>query len=184
MVCPSTTVSCPVGLEELWINMDRWSFGGNRLQIKAETHVLADVQTQLEAVGKAVSGAEISPKLKAKQDLLSLLIANEQMRLTVWLFPLDNKKHRFSSGSQSNTLSDVSTVYFCITISCADEGEGCCNCVLENGLVREPGHRRPSHQAFPVSTPGHGGPLAGLELSPQGLGCPRRARDSTWRSVT
>lgn len=89
--------------------MDRWSFGGNRLQIKAETHVLADVQAQLELIGKVTSVAEISAKLKAKQDLLSLLIANEQTRLMVWLFPLDNKKHRFGGGSQSNTLPDVST---------------------------------------------------------------------------
>jgi len=90
----------------------QWSFGGNRLQIKAETHVLADVQTQLEAMGKVASVAEISSKLKAKQDLLSLLIANEQTRLMVWLFPLDNKKHRFSSASQSNTLADAAAIAY------------------------------------------------------------------------
>ncbi|KAI8935711.1 hypothetical protein NX059_007232 [Plenodomus lindquistii] len=86
----------------------QWSFGGNRLQIKAETHVLMDVQAQLEAIGKVASAADVGAKLKAKQDLLSLLIANEHTRLMVWLFPLDNKKHRFSGGSNSNILPDVS----------------------------------------------------------------------------
>ena len=167
-----------------WINMNRWSFGGNRLQIKAETHVLADVQTQLEAMGKVASVAEISSKLKAKQDLLSLLIANEQTRLMVWLFPLDNKKHRFSSASQSNTLADVSTSYFCVTQCSGLISVGCRNRVLEDRLGREPGNCRPSYQAFPVSASAHRGPLAGLELPPQGLRYPRRAGDSTWQSVT
>ncbi|KAH9867339.1 hypothetical protein IAQ61_007931 [Plenodomus lingam] len=85
----------------------QWSFGGNRLQIKAETHVLMDVQAQLEAVSKLTAAADIGAKLKAKQDLLSLLIANEHTRLMVWLFPLDNKKHRFSGGSHSNVLPDA-----------------------------------------------------------------------------
>ncbi|KAF9730815.1 hypothetical protein PMIN06_009193 [Paraphaeosphaeria minitans] len=86
-----------------------WSFGGNRLQIKAETHVLADVQAYLEVVGKTGTITEGSMRsLKAKQDLLSLLISNEQTRLMVWLFPLDyGKKHHFTSGQHSKTLADV-----------------------------------------------------------------------------
>jgi len=102
-------VSCPRIVCNLRTDEHRWSFGGNRLQIKAETHVLADVQAQLEAVGKVSTAADIGSKLKAKQDLLSLLIANEQTRLMVWLFPLDyGKKHHFTSGSHRNTLPDVS----------------------------------------------------------------------------
>lgn len=89
---------------------NRWSFGGNRLQIKAETHVLADIQAYLEVVSKAGDVSEGSLKsLKGKQDLLSLLISNEQTRLMVWLFPLDyGKKHHFTSGQHSKTLADVS----------------------------------------------------------------------------
>lgn len=91
-------------------NNSRWSFGGNRLQIKAETHVLADVQANLEILGKLTLTADSAPKhLKAKQDLLSLLITNEQTRLTVWLFPLDyGKKHHFTSGHAKSGLLDVS----------------------------------------------------------------------------
>ncbi|KAH9860737.1 hypothetical protein J1614_012069 [Plenodomus biglobosus] len=85
----------------------QWSFGGNRLQIKAETHVLMDVQAQLEIIGKVAAAADVGAKLKAKQDLLSLLIVNEHTRLMVWLFPLDNKKHRFSGGSHINVLPDT-----------------------------------------------------------------------------
>jgi phosphatidylinositol 4-kinase len=78
------------------------------LQIKAETHVLADVQAQLDVIGKFATAADIGSKLKAKQDLLSLLISNEQTRLTVWLFPLDySKRHHLTSGRNNNTLPDV-----------------------------------------------------------------------------
>jgi phosphatidylinositol 4-kinase len=86
----------------------QWSFGGNRLQIKAETHVLADVQAQLDIIGKVTTGADVGAKLKAKQDLLSLLLSNEQTRLMVWLFPLDyGKKHHFTAGRHNNTLPDT-----------------------------------------------------------------------------
>jgi phosphatidylinositol 4-kinase len=86
-----------------------WSFGGNRLQIKAETHVLSDVQSYLDVVSKA-SGAELTTmkSLQGKQELLSLLLANEQTRLMVWLFPLDyQKKHHFTSGQHSKTLAET-----------------------------------------------------------------------------
>jgi phosphatidylinositol 4-kinase len=94
----------------IYTNHIRWSFGGNRLQIKAETHVLSDVQSYLEVVGKAGNTPEEALKsLKAKQDLLSLLISSEQTRLMVWLFPLDyGKKHHFTSGQHSKTMLDVS----------------------------------------------------------------------------
>jgi phosphatidylinositol 4-kinase len=106
MVCQSATVRIQ-SHQRLISNEDRWSFGGNRLQIKAETHVLADVQAQLDVIGKLTT-ADIGSKLKAKQDLLSLLIANEQTRLMVWLFPLDyGKKHYFTSGSHKHILPDV-----------------------------------------------------------------------------
>jgi hypothetical protein len=64
----------------------------------------------VEVVGKTGTVAEGSLRsLKAKQDLLSLLISNEQTRLMVWLFPLDyGKKHHFTSGQHSKTLTDVS----------------------------------------------------------------------------
>jgi phosphatidylinositol 4-kinase len=89
----------------------RWSFGGNRLQIKAETHVLSDIQAYLPIVMNVGTKTEGSLKsLKGKQDLFSLLLANEQTRLMVWLFPLDyEKKHHFISGQHSKTLTEVCT---------------------------------------------------------------------------
>ncbi|KAF2730403.1 hypothetical protein EJ04DRAFT_579874 [Polyplosphaeria fusca] len=86
-----------------------WSFGGNRLQIKAETHVLSDIQSHLQMLPHAgVSGTSALKALKAKQDLLSLLLSNEQTRLMVWLFPLDyEKKHHFTSGQHSKTMTDA-----------------------------------------------------------------------------
>ncbi|KAF2094163.1 hypothetical protein NA57DRAFT_47196, partial [Rhizodiscina lignyota] len=77
-----------------------WSFGGNRLQIKAETHLLTDVQNALkmvQTVGSRPLGS--LPSLQQKQELLSMLLADEQTRLMVWLFPLDyHSKHHFTSG--------------------------------------------------------------------------------------
>ena len=68
-----------------------WSFGGNRLQIKAEASILADVLTALsmtEHIGLMTS--KTRKTLQPKQDLLRLLIESERTRLSVWLFPLGN----------------------------------------------------------------------------------------------
>ncbi|KAF2749622.1 phosphatidylinositol 4-kinase-like protein STT4 [Sporormia fimetaria CBS 119925] len=82
-----------------------WSFGGNRHQIKAETHVLSDIQSSLQAL----SSVGASRTIMAKQELLSLLLANEQTRLMVWLFPLTyEKKHYFTSGQHHKGMPDAS----------------------------------------------------------------------------
>jgi phosphatidylinositol 4-kinase len=90
-------------------NPPNWSYGGNRLQVKAETHLLADVQLALERtahIGLEAHGARKS--LEPKQDLLTLLLGNEQTRLLVWLFPLDyEKKHHFTTSHHSRAPSDV-----------------------------------------------------------------------------
>jgi phosphatidylinositol 4-kinase len=71
--------------------------------------VLADIQASLQSV--ANFGAPAGPALKSlqsKQELLSALLANEQTRLMVWLFPLTyEKKHHFTSGQHSKGLVDV-----------------------------------------------------------------------------
>lgn len=73
---------------------------------------MTDVQLQLEALGKTASVVDSASKqVKAKQDLLSLLIASEQTRLSVWLHPLENnKKHFFTSGHAKGGLPDVSNI--------------------------------------------------------------------------
>ncbi|RDW74087.1 phosphatidylinositol 4-kinase-like protein [Coleophoma crateriformis] len=70
-----------------WFNFaPRWSFGGNRLQLKAETRLLAEVAAELTL--DSFIGQRATPSLVAKRDLLCLLLDNEQIRLTVWLFPM------------------------------------------------------------------------------------------------
>ncbi|KAI9841455.1 MAG: phosphatidylinositol-4- kinase [Sclerophora amabilis] len=80
----------------------RWSFGGNRLQIKAETHLLADVVAALQTVASIGSeaGYNLNP-LQAKQDLLLMLLENEQTRLMVWLFPLDHDRRQYFSSTNA-----------------------------------------------------------------------------------
>ncbi|KAI4119799.1 MAG: hypothetical protein LQ345_000358 [Seirophora villosa] len=83
----------------------RWSFGGNRLQIKAESRLIADVELALKAVAN-VGAERIGPllPLSRRQDLLQLLLENEQMRLVVWLYPLDHeRRHIFSTGHVGKT---------------------------------------------------------------------------------
>jgi phosphatidylinositol 4-kinase len=71
----------------------KWSFGGNRLQIKAEYFLLGDLQAALEKVAHIGRDTISSRKsLQSKQDLLSILLASEQTRLIVWLYPLDSDK--------------------------------------------------------------------------------------------
>jgi phosphatidylinositol 4-kinase len=89
-------------------NPPRWSYGGNRLQIKAEKHLLDDVQlalTKVEKVGQEPTGSRKS--LQQKASLLQILLSDEIARLTVWLFPLDNeKKHHFRVGHHHPSVSD------------------------------------------------------------------------------
>ena len=70
--------------------MIRWSFGGNRIQMKAECQVLTDVEHALDAVariGATATSSTLGP-LALKQDLLVKLLQHERARLQVWLFPL------------------------------------------------------------------------------------------------
>jgi phosphatidylinositol 4-kinase A len=89
----------------------RWSFGGNRLQIKAEDKVLSDVVLALRSVtpiGAAGSGPYKS--LQAKQDLLQILLENERSRLRVWLFPLEQERKHFIPNLNGKSNSDHTEV--------------------------------------------------------------------------
>ncbi|RDL34611.1 Phosphatidylinositol 4-kinase STT4 [Venustampulla echinocandica] len=67
----------------------RWSFGGNRLQLKAETRLLAEVSVALKNIQMVVeTPTPLSKSLQAKEDLLQILMESEQTRLNVWLYPL------------------------------------------------------------------------------------------------
>lgn len=87
----------------------RWSYGGNRLQLKAEVRLLADVQNALKAISSffAKTAGNIR-SLAIKQDLLQLLIEDEQTRLIVWLYPLDHeRRHVFSTGNSGKVPTNA-----------------------------------------------------------------------------
>jgi phosphatidylinositol 4-kinase len=79
-----------------------WSFGGNRLQIKAEVRLMADVEAALNAVTSiGSSSTKTLLALETKQDLLIRLLEHEHTRLQVWLFPTDQAKRRLFSLHRS-----------------------------------------------------------------------------------
>jgi hypothetical protein len=82
----------------------RWSFGGNRLQLKAEMRLMADVAAALQSV-RNVGFKSVGPlnSLLPEEELLNVLLENEQSRLAVWLNPLGG-----DSGPMPKDPSDVS----------------------------------------------------------------------------
>ena len=73
----------------------RWTFGGNRLQVKAECDLLGDVESALLHVNDiGAIATDTLPTLSVRQDLLRRLLEHEKARLQVWLFPLGrDSKH-------------------------------------------------------------------------------------------
>ena len=96
-------------LRNLWLTFCRWSFGGNRLQIKAETRLIGDVLSALGTIAPIGSNdTKTLFSLSAKQEVLALLLNDEQMRLQVWLTPLDHESKRlFALGSSNATVNVV-----------------------------------------------------------------------------
>ncbi|KAM5451275.1 Phosphatidylinositol 4-kinase stt4 [Microsporum audouinii] len=86
----------------------RWSFGGNRLQLKAEDQVLHDIESMLETVSwKEVVDSKSRKSLQMKHDLLLILIGNERSRLKVWLSPLDHeRKSSFFYGTANKSVTE------------------------------------------------------------------------------
>ncbi|KAJ5898628.1 hypothetical protein N7504_008916 [Penicillium tannophilum] len=89
----------------------RWSFGGNRLQIKAEDKILGDVVSNLRSVADIASQSHGAYKsLQAKQELTQILIENERSRLRVWLFPLEpERKHHMPSLGGKHTTDSITS---------------------------------------------------------------------------
>ncbi|CAK4015158.1 Phosphatidylinositol 4-kinase stt4 [Lecanosticta acicola] len=82
----------------------RWSFGSNRLQLKAETKLLNDVSNMfrdLSGIGSRVGRS--LPGLQHKQELLLHLISHEIGRLTVWIAPLEQSKGLLSGSHEDAT---------------------------------------------------------------------------------
>jgi phosphatidylinositol 4-kinase A len=89
----------------------KWSFGGNRLQLKAETRLLADVSQALKSV--PITGnipVPLSKSLQAKESLLQVLMESEHTRLTVWLYPLGEPPE--ISNQKSRGPTEVRLLHF------------------------------------------------------------------------
>ena len=87
----------------------RWSYGSNRLQLKAEVKVLNDVSALLRDLG-AVGAKPTSSlaSLQPKQELLQQLIAHETGRLGVWISPLGTSSaSAVATATASGTVKDT-----------------------------------------------------------------------------
>ncbi|EPS43151.1 hypothetical protein H072_2952 [Dactylellina haptotyla CBS 200.50] len=65
----------------------RWSYGGSRMQLKAESAIMKEVAQAVQSL-TAVGNANVKG-LELKQELLLLLLENEQARVTTWISPLE-----------------------------------------------------------------------------------------------
>ncbi|KAG8624207.1 hypothetical protein KVT40_009183 [Elsinoe batatas] len=74
-----------------FVHAPRWSFGGNKLQVKAELKLLADSIAAIENFATVnASSSSARRSLQQRQELLLVLIRSEIYRLGVWLTPLDS----------------------------------------------------------------------------------------------
>lgn len=90
-------------------NPPLWSYGSNKLQLKAEIKLLSDVAhalSRLASIGSRSTGALAS--LQSKQDLLHHLLALESNRLSVWINPLGSDARAITGpGAQSQATRDT-----------------------------------------------------------------------------
>ena len=93
-----------------WFAMPpKWSYGSNRLQVKAELKVINDVSSRLTELGPIGAKATLAlSSLRPKQDLLQLLLAHEMGRLWVWISPLGNENRSLVPlGTHGSNVSDT-----------------------------------------------------------------------------
>ncbi|VDB90811.1 Bgt-5058, partial [Blumeria graminis f. sp. tritici] len=96
-----------------------WSFGGNRLQLKAESRLLTDVAAALRTVElkSDAASASLLKVIQSKEALLHALIESEKLRIGVWLHPLNYTQNGqtltyASKGvSEANLLGLVRTAW-------------------------------------------------------------------------
>src|SRR5690606_7295368 len=73
-------------------NNPQWSYGGNRIQIKAEISIMSAIVTILQRTTPQNASPIRKAELISKQSLLVMLLESEISRLTTWLYPLDSKR--------------------------------------------------------------------------------------------
>jgi phosphatidylinositol 4-kinase len=94
-----------------------FTFGGNRLQLKAEAKLLADVSAGLESVRNiGAKNPHTLKRLRDKEELLFVLLENEQSRLWVWLDPwTEAKDSQFGEPSEADLSRLVKKAWFVST---------------------------------------------------------------------
>lgn len=94
-----------------WFAMPpRWSFGSNRLQVKAEVKIMNDVMSLLRSLGdiSARAGRPLA-SLHSKQELFFRLMEQEVGRLTVWIAPLGSEsKGALALDPNASNVKDAS----------------------------------------------------------------------------
>ncbi|KAL1304624.1 hypothetical protein AAFC00_003589 [Neodothiora populina] len=87
-----------------------WSYGSNKLQIKAEVQLISDVLVALQQTSNIVGkpAAPLQP-LNLKQELLAYLLTNEAARLSVWISTLGdpNPPAWLSTNVNEATISNL-----------------------------------------------------------------------------
>jgi phosphatidylinositol 4-kinase A len=125
----------------------RWSFGGNRLQLKAEMRLMADVAAALLNV-RPIGLKSVGPltSLLAKEELLTVLLENEQTRLAVWLNPLGG-----GTNSIHKDPSDVSLLVLLDPFVDADINSGHTFKCIKDRLGRQPLYSSTSDEEIPLA---------------------------------
>jgi phosphatidylinositol 4-kinase len=76
--------------------------------LKSETRLLTDVSNALNNVQMiGDKQTALIKSLKAKEDLLQALIESEQVRLSVWLYPLSELRDISSPATGSKASTEV-----------------------------------------------------------------------------
>jgi phosphatidylinositol 4-kinase A len=86
----------------------KWSFGSNLLQMKTEIRLISDVLAALQQV--SFIGAQTVGNVKSlqsKEQLLDLLLRNEQLRLIVWVNPLNNASNQALTQTASKAPTEA-----------------------------------------------------------------------------
>ena len=81
-----------------------WTFGGNRLQLKAENRLLLEVSAAFRGTHVVLQKPDSLHKtIQDKEDLLQALIESEQTRLTTWLYPLEEPRGQTAGSGKAQT---------------------------------------------------------------------------------
>ncbi|RQM06895.1 hypothetical protein DH86_00000031 [Scytalidium sp. 3C] len=88
-----------------------WTFGGNRLQLKAEIALLSDVSAALRSV--PLTSSDRTPLLNLiheKETLLNVLLETERSKLLVWLNPLTESSDGAAPGHLSKSAVEATLI--------------------------------------------------------------------------